>query len=38
MEELFDYETTLTGQILPSIKKKPSTMIYCCNEKYEAKN
>ena len=38
MEELFDYKPTLTGKILPSIKKKPPTMIYCCNEKYEAKN
>ena len=38
MEELFDYKATLTGKILPSIKKKPPTMIYCCNEKYEAKN
>ena len=38
MEELFDYKTTNTGRILPSIKKKPPTMIFCCNEKYEANN
>ena len=38
MEELFDYKTTENGKILPSIKKKPPTMIYCCNEKYEANN
>ena len=38
MEELFDYKTTVNGKILPSIKKKPPTMIYCCNEKYEANN
>ena len=38
MEEVFDYKPTLTGRILPSIRKKPPTMIYCCNEKYEANN
>ncbi len=38
MEEVFDYKPTLTGRILPSIRKKPPTMIYCCKEKYEANN
>ena len=38
MEEVFDFKPTLTGRILPSIKKKPPTMIFCCNEKYEANN
>lgn len=38
MEEIFDYKPTITGRILPSIRKKPPTMVYCCNEKYEANN
>ena len=38
MEELFDYKITDIGRILPSIKKKPPTMIFCCNEKYETNN
>ena len=36
MDEVFDFKPTKTGTILPSIKKKPPTMIYCCNQKYEA--
>ena len=36
MDEVFDFKPTMTGTILPSIKKKPPTMIYCCNQKYEA--
>ena len=38
MDEVFDFKPTMTGTILPSIKKKPPTMIYCCNQKYEANN
>jgi len=38
MNELFEYKPTLSGRILPNIRRKPPTMIYCCNEKYEAKN
>ena len=38
MNELFEYKPTLSGRILPNIRRKPPTMIYCCNEKFEAKN
>ena len=38
MEELFDYKITDIGRILPSIKKKPPTMIFCCKEKYKTNN
>ena len=38
MNELFDYKPTLSGRILPNIRRRPPTMIYCCNEKFEAKN
>ncbi len=36
MRELFDFKPTESGRILPSIKRKPPTMIYCCDKKYEA--
>ena len=38
MGELFDFKPTTSGRILPHVKRKPPTMIYCCNEKYEANN
>ena len=38
MRELFDFKPTESGRILPSIKRKPPTMIYCCDKKYEANN
>ena len=38
MGELFDFKPTISGRILPHVKRKPPTMIYCCNEKYEANN
>ena len=38
MNELFDYKPTVSGRILPNIRRRPPTMIYCCNEKFEAKN
>ncbi len=38
MNELFDYKPTSSGRILPNIRRRPPTMIYCCNEKFEAKN
>ena len=38
MSELFDFKPTESGRILPSIKRKPPTMIYCCDKKYEANN
>ena len=38
MGELFDFKPTISGRILPHVKRKPPTMIYCCDEKYEANN
>ena len=38
MGELFDFKPTTSGRILPHVKRKPPTMIYCCDEKYEANN
>ena len=38
MSELFNYKLTKSGKILPHIKRKPPTIIYCCDEKYEASN
>ena len=38
MNELFQYKPTASGRILPTIRRRPPTMIYCCDEKYEAKN
>ena len=38
MREIFDYKTDKKGKILPSIKRLPPTMIYCCKERYSRDN
>ena len=38
MRKLFDYRTEKDGRILPSIRRKPPTLIYCCDQRFERDN
>ena len=38
MRKLFDYRTDKDGRILPSIRRKPPTLIYCCDQRFERDN
>ena len=34
MKEIFGFKPDKLGNILPSIRRKPPTMVYCCDEKF----
>ena len=38
MRKLFDYRTEKDGRILPSIRRKPPTLIYCCDQRFDREN
>ena len=38
MRQIFDFRTDKNGKILPSIRRKPPTLIYCCDERFDREN
>ena len=38
MRQIFDFRTDKNGKILPSIRRKPPSLIYCCDERFDREN